>query len=317
MTRFILARGVLLLGGLLLSTALIFFTLRVLPGDVAQVIAGTEATPAQIEAIRARLGLDEPLFVQYLGWLGGLLQGDLGVSYVTGQPVRAEILAKAQVTIPLGLLSLLFATVLSITLGYLAAVHHRGAIGSVISFVAQGVASVPTLWAGLLLILLFSLVLGWFPAGGFPRGGWQNPGAALYALLLPAITAGLVEGAILLRYVRSSVLEVLSADYVRTGAAKGLSRRGALLSEGLPNAGLSLFTLFGMQVATLIVGAIIIENLFQLPGLGRMLVADVGARDFSKVQATVFVMTAFVLVLGALVDVFQRTLDPQQRLRRA
>ncbi len=317
MIRFILARGVLLLGGLLLSSILIFFTLRVLPGDVAQTIAGTEATAAQLEQLRERLGLDQPLIVQYGQWLAGLLRFDLGTSYVTGQPVGTEILAKAQVTIPLGLLSLLIATVLSVVLGYLAAVRHRSGWGSVISFTAQGVASVPTLWAGLLLVLLFSLVLGWFPTGGFPRTAWADPGAALHALLLPALTAGLVEGAILLRYVRSSVLEVLTVDYVRTGAAKGATRQRALLTEGLPNAGLSLFTLFGMQIATLIVGAIIIENLFQLPGLGRMLVGDVGARDLSKVQATIFVMTAFVLVLGALVDVAQRAIDPQQRQRRA
>ncbi|GAB3595695.1 ABC transporter permease [Microbacterium tumbae] len=317
MIRFILARGVLLLVGLLLSTMLIFFTLRVLPGDVAQMIAGTEATAAQLEQLRDRLGLDQPLIVQYGQWLAGLLRFDLGTSYVTGQPVGSEILAKAQVTIPLGLLSLLVATALSVTLGYLAAVRHRGGWGSVISFTAQGVASVPTLWAGLLLVVLFSLVLGWFPTGGFPRAAWADPGAALYALLLPALTAGLVEGAILLRYVRSSVLEVLTVDYVRTGAAKGTTRRHALLVEGLPNAGLSLFTLFGMQIATLVVGAIIIENLFQLPGLGRMLVGDVGARDLAKVQATIFVMTAFVLVLGALVDIAQRAIDPQQRLRRA
>ncbi|MHC9043163.1 ABC transporter permease [Microbacterium saperdae] len=317
MIRFILARTVLLVGGLFLSTVLIFFTLRVLPGDVAQVIAGTEATAAQIQELRDRLGLDDPVIVQYGHWLAGLLRFDLGTSYITGQPVDAEIFAKAQVTVPLGLLSLVIAAALSLTLGYLAAVRHRGPWGSVISFTAQGVASVPTLWAGLLLILLFAIVLRWFPTGGFPRTAWAEPGAALYALLLPALTAGLVEGAILLRYVRSSVLEVLQVDYVRTAAAKGTTRRRALLSDGLPNAGLSLFTLFGMQIATLIVGAIIIENLFQLPGLGRMLVADVGARDFSKVQATIFVMTAFVLVLGALVDIAQRAIDPQQRLRHA
>ncbi len=317
MTRFVLARAVLLVGGLLLSSLLIFFTLRVLPGDVAQVIAGTDATAAQLDALRERFGLDDPLLVQYGTWLAGLLRFDLGTSYLTGRPVAEEVLAKAQVTIPLGLLSLLVATLLSVVLGYIAAVRHRSPWGSLISFAAQGVASIPTLWAGLLLIVLFAIILDWFPTGGFPRTGWADPGAALSSLLLPALTAGIVEGAILLRYVRSSVLEVLHVDYVRTGAAKGTTRRRALLTEGLPNAGLSLFTLFGMQVATLIVGAIVIENLFQLPGLGRMLVADVGARDFAKVQATIFVMTAFVLVLGALVDIAQRAIDPQQRLRRS
>lgn len=317
MHRFVLARAALLLIGLLLSTALIFFTLRVLPGDVALVIAGTEASAAQIQAVRDRLGLDQPLPVQYFSWLLGLLRGDLGTSYVTGQPVLSEIVAKSQVTIPLGLLSLAVAIVVSLVFGYLAAVHHRRAGGSVISFAAQGLAAVPTLWAGLLLITLFGIILGWFPVGGFPRQGWAAPGAALYALALPAITAGLVEGAILLRYVRSSVLEVIAADYVRTGAASGLTRGAALRAEGLPNAGLSLFTLFGMQIATLIVGNIVIENLFQLPGLGRMLVADVGSRDFASVQGIVFVITAFVLVLGALVDIAQRTLDPRQRQQSA
>lgn len=317
MLRFLSARLVLLVAGLVLASLLVFLTLRVLPGDVAQVLGGMQASEAQLAAIRENLGLDRPLPVQYLDWVGGLVRFDLGHSLVTGSPVAAELAEKAQVTVPLALLSLGFSILISFPLGFLAAVHHRRPAGTVLSFGAQAIASIPAVWAGLVLAIVFGLVLGWLPVGGFPRDGWADPGKAFVALILPAITIALIEGAVLLRFVRSAVLEVVGTDYVRAGAAHGRTRTQALLIHGLPNAGLSLVTVFGLQVATVLVGAVVIEQLFNLPGIGRMLVGDVGGRDLVKVQSEIFVMTAFVLVVGFAIDIVHRLIDPRQRQRAA
>lgn len=315
MTRFILTRLVLLLVGLLAASALIFFTIRVLPGDVAQVIAGTDATPEAVAAIREQLGLGQPVLLQYLDWIGGLLRGDLGNSLITGTPVASELAQKAQVTVPLGIMALVIALAFSVPLGVLAAVRRTRATGVVISFASQGLAAVPVVWAGMMLVLLFAVVLGWLPAQGFPRAGWNDPLAAIRALLLPALTIGVVEGAVLLRFVRSAALDAIGQDYVRTAAAKGLTRSQALIRHGLPNVALSVVTVLGLQIAGLIVGSVIIEQLFTLPGIGRMLVADVGNRDLVKVQGELLVLTGVVLVIGAVVDVVHRLADPRLRER--
>ena len=171
----------------------------------------------------------------------------------------------------------------------------------------------PVVWAGMMLVVVFSVWLGWLPAQGFPRTGWSTPWLAFTSLLLPAVTIGLVEGAMLMRFVRSATLQAVGQDYVRTAAAKGLTRNQALIRHGLPNVGLSVITVLGLQVAGIIVGAVIIEQLFTLPGIGRMLVADVGARDLVKVQGELLVLTGFVLIIGFLVDLLHRVIDPRQR----
>ena len=313
MIRYALARLTLLVLGLFVASVLIFVTLRLLPGDVAQMIGGTSATPAQIAAISERLGLDRPWPVQYAEWIGGLFRGDLGRSLVTGTPVADELARKAQVTFPLGALSLLIALLISIPLGVLSAMRRGHASGTALGVGAQALAAVPVVWAGMMLVVVFAVWLGWLPAQGFPRSGWSDPGTALRALLLPAITIGVVEGAMLLRFVRSATLQAVGQDYVRTAAAKGLTRTQALLRHGLPNVGLSVITVLGLQVAGIVVGAVVIEQLFALPGIGRMLVADVGARDLPKVQGELLVLTVFVLVIGFVVDLVHRAIDPRQR----
>ncbi|WP_460776262.1 ABC transporter permease [Microbacterium sp. GXF7504] len=313
MIRYALARLTLLVLGLFVASVLIFVTLRLLPGDVAQMIAGTSATPAQVAAISDRLGLGRPWPAQYAEWIGGVLRGDLGRSLVTGTPVADELAQKARVTFPLGALSLTIALVISIPLGVLSAMRRGHASGTALGVGAQALAAVPVVWAGMMLVVVFAVWLGWLPAQGFPRSGWADPGAALRALLLPAITIGVVEGAMLLRFVRSATLQAVGQDYVRTAAAKGLTRTQALLRHGLPNVGLSVITVLGLQVAGIVVGAVVIEQLFALPGIGRMLVADVGARDLPKVQGELLVLTAFVLVIGFVVDLVHRAIDPRQR----
>jgi len=311
--RYALTRLALLLLGLFVASALIFLTLRVLPGDVAQLIAGVNATPEQLAAIRDRLGLDEPLVAQYGAWLGGILTGDLGTSQLTGKAVVDELLEKAEVTVPLGLLAMTFAMLLALPFGVLSAMRRGRADGTALNVGAQALAAVPVVWAGMMLVIVFAVWLGWLPAQGFPRTGWADPAAALRSLLLPALTIGVIEGAMLLRFVRSATLQAVGQDYVRTAAAKGLTRTQALLRHGLPNVGLSIITVLGLQVAGIIVGAVVIEQLFGLPGIGRMLVADVGNRDLPKVQGELLVLTGFVLVVGFVVDLLHRLIDPRQR----
>jgi peptide/nickel transport system permease protein len=311
--RYTLTRLALLLLGLFVASVLIFLTLRVLPGDVAQLIAGVNSTPEQIDAIRERLGLSQPLLVQYLDWIGGVLRGDLGTSLLTGSSVTSELAEKAQVTIPLGILSLTIAVVISVPLGVLSAMRRGRADGTALSVGAQAAAAVPVVWAGMMLVVVFAVWLGWLPAQGFPRAGWDDPWPALRSLILPALTIGVVEGAMLMRFVRSATLQAVGQDYVRTAAAKGLTRNAALIRHGLPDVGLSVVTVLGLQVAGIIVGAVVIEQLFSLPGIGRMLVADVSARDLPKVQGELLALTGFVLIVGFVVDLVHRIIDPRQR----
>jgi peptide/nickel transport system permease protein len=210
-------------------------------------------------------------------------------------------------------MSLLFALVLGVPLGVLAAVLRRRVGGVVISFVAQAVAAIPVVWAGMLLVALFAVTLRVFPTQGFPLDGWSSPVQAVSALMLPALTIGAVEGAVILRFTRSATLEVLGADHLRTAAAVGLTRNQALVRHGLPAVSLTVLAVLGVQIAGLLVGAVVVEQVFSLPGVGRMLVTDVGRRDLTKVQSELLVLTGLVLVVGFAVDVVHRLLDPRQR----
>lgn len=313
MIRYALVRGALLIAGLFVSSVLIFLTLRVFPGDVAQLIAGTQASPGEVDALRESLGLNRPLFTQYADWIGGIFRGDLGTSMLSGASVGEELFLKAQVTVPLGIMALLIAVLIAGPFGILSALLRGRRGGTALSVGAQTLAAVPVVWAGMMLIVVFSVWLGWLPPQGFPRAGWSTPGKAIESLLLPALTIGIVEGAMLMRFVRSATLQAASQDFVRTAAAKGLTRTRALIQHGIPAVGLSIITVLGLQVAGIIVGSVVIEQLFTLPGIGRMLVTDVGTRDLVKVQSELLVLTGFVLVVGFVVDLVHRAIDPRQR----
>jgi peptide/nickel transport system permease protein len=313
--RFVATRAVLLLLGLLVAAALIFAVLRVLPGDVAQVIGGTRASAEQVARIRAQLGLDQPLPVQFLDWIGGLLHLDLGRSLVTGTPVAGELGQKLEVTLPLAGLSLVLGLGLGIPLGVVSAVLHRRASGFLLAAAAQAVAAVPVVFAGVLLALLLGAWLHLLPVQGFPLDGWRQPARAFASLILPALTIGVVEGAVVMRFTRSATLEALGQDHVRMAAAKGMTLHRALITHGLPGVLLSVVSVIGLEIAALLVGAVIVEQLFQLPGVGRMLVTDVANRDLVKVQSELLVLTGLILVVGAVVDVLHRVLDPRQRER--
>lgn len=314
MSRFLIVRALTLTAGLLLASLIIFAALRLLPGDIAQIIAGTSASPQRVEALREQLGLDQPLPLQFGQWIGGILTGDLGVSAMTGTSIAAEIAQKAQVTVPLVLLALCFALLISLPAGVYAAYRRRSVPSRVLSVLGIVAAAVPAVWAGLIGIIVLSLWLGWLPAQGFPRAGWSDPLAAIHSLVLPALTIGLIVGAVQFRFVRSATLSALDAEHVRTAMSQGRTRLGALIHHGLPGVGLSVVSILGVQLAELLVGAVVIEQLFNLPGLGRMLVSDVGNRDLLKVQSTLFVLTGVILVLGALIDVVHRLIDPRLRV---
>lgn len=313
MLRFLATRAVLLLVGLLVAAALIFAALRILPGDVAQVIGGTQASAEQVARIRAQLGLGEPIVTQFLDWIGGILRLDLGRSLVTNTPVASELAEKLQVTLPLAGLSLVFGLGLGIPLGVLSAVLHRRPAGFLVSAAAQLVAAVPVVFAGVLLILLLGSWLRLLPVQGFPLDGWEQPGRAFASLILPALTIGVVEGAVVLRFTRSATLDAIGQDHVRTAAAKGMTLNRALVTHGLPGVLLSVVSVIGIEIAALLVGAVIVETLFQLPGVGRMLVTDVANRDLVKVQSELLVLTGLILVVGTVVDVVHRLVDPRQR----
>lgn len=313
MTRFLLGRTALFALGLVVASVLIFATLRLLPGDVAQSLAGATGSPAQVAALRTQLGLDRPVAVQYLDWAGGLLRLDLGESLVTGSPVAGEIAEKLGVTLPLAGLSLVFGLLIGVPAGVYAAARQRRASGVAVGIGAQVLAAVPAVWLGMLLIALFAVTLGWLPTQGWPLDGWSDPGRALRSLVLPALTIGVIEGAVLLRFTRSAAIGALDQDYVRAAAAKGMTLDRALLRHGLPNVVLSVVSVLGLQVVGLVVGAVVVEQLFTLPGLGRMLVTDVGRRDLTKVQGELMTLTAIVLFVGLVVDVVHRRLDPRLR----
>lgn len=317
MTVYVLRRAGLFVLAVLATSVLVFAVLRVLPGDVASVIGGIRATPDQLGRIRSAYGLDRPLPVQYLEWVRGLLRWDLGDSLVTGSPIGPQIAEKLQVTIPLCLLAVTMSVAIGLPVGIWGGLHNDRTSGRAVSVLSQALAAVPVLWAGLLLVTLFAQgvgVWGILPSQGFPLAGWAHPWAALRALVLPALTIAVVEGAVIARFVRSAVLEALSKDYVRTAAAKGMTRTGALLRFGLPNVSLSILSVIALQAASMLTGAIVVETLFALPGVGSMLVRDVADRDLVKVQSEVLVLVVAVLLVGLALDIVQRLIDP--RLRR-
>jgi peptide/nickel transport system permease protein len=313
-TVYLARRLVIFAISLFVASLLVFLALSVLPGDPAQAMLGTDATPEALHQLRHQLGLDRPLYVQYLEWARGFVHGDFGVSATTQQPIAPEIGRRVEVTGPLALLGLLLALAVALPAGVLAALRHRRLSGTAISAASQIGIAIPEFWAGILLITIVSVRLGWLPAGSFP--GWSaSVGSSFEHLILPVIALALVQAAVLVRFVRSAVLEVLREDFMRTARAGGLTRSAALRRHGLRNASSSIVTLLGLQVAGLLVGAVVIERVFNLPGLGLGLLNGIDDRDTLLVQDIVMLLTAIVLVVNLCVDLSYRVIDP--RLRRA
>jgi len=297
---------------LLVASAVIFLVLEVLPGDPALVMLGIEAREDTLAALRAELGFDRPPLERYLGWVAGFFVGELGQSHTYAVPVAGLVTERLRVTVPLALSAFALATLLAIPLGTLAAMR-RGRAGDwgVMAFSQLGMA-VPNFWIGILGILVFAVGLGWLPAGGFP--GWaEGIGPAVAALVLPALALALPEAAILARVTRSAVLETLGADFVRTARAKGRGEGGVLARHVLRNALIPMTTLMGLQFTILLAGSIVVENVFSLPGLGRLVFQAVIQRDLIVVRDVTMLIVAFVVAVNFTVDLLYALIDPRPK----
>ncbi|MDQ1900852.1 ABC transporter permease [Paracoccus sp. WLY502] len=313
MLRYLLRRMIVMGASLLAASVVIFSVVELVPGDPASFMLGTGAQPETLAALRQQMGLDDPLPLRYAGWLGAILQGDFGTSFTYKTPVAPMIGERLQVSLPLAVMALVLAVVLALPVG-LHAAARRGRAGDGLAMGAAhlGIA-LPNFWLAMLLVLVFAVHLRWLPAGGFP--GWSDPLAALRSLILPAIALALPQAAILARVLRSSLIETMGQDYIRTARAKGLSRGQTLRRHALRNALIPVLTILGMQFSFLLAGAIIIENVFYLPGLGRMIFQAITQRDLIVVQSAVLVLVAAVIAVTFLVDLAYAAVDP--RLRRA
>jgi len=295
----------------------LFILLRLLPGDPANALLSVGADPAQIEAARREVGSDLPLFQQFLHFLASLARFDLGTSFVSKTPVLGEIGNRLAVTMPLTLMSFVLALIIAVPLGIVSAVKADKWYGGLISIVSQLGIAIPVFWVGILLVTIFAVNFKLFPSSGFPLKGWSNFGAALYSLLLPTITIALVMSASLLRYVRSAAQDVLGSDYLRTARALGSSFPEALIRHGIRNGSVPVISILGIELATAFLGAVVVEKVFALPGLGSMLLLAIQQRDYPNVQGVLFISTLLVLLVGFLADLLQRVIDPRLRDNRA
>ena len=312
--RFVVQRLLLFAVTLFGMSVLIFLALRILPGDVATVMAGVKATPAQVARLRASLGLNRSLFDQYTDWAGQLLHGDLGTSILTGRDVGSQVVLRMQITFPLITLGLFIALAIGITLGATYVVAKSPRIREALHVAAITFGAVPALWAGLLLVLLFargSGLIGLFPSQGFPHDGWSDPADALLSLVLPSLTLGLIVGAGIMRYTSSALGEIVASGYVDMAMSCGMTRTQAILKVGLRVVSPQLVSVIGLTFAEMVTGAMVIENLFALSGVGSMIVTDVGNRDLITVQSELFLLSAFFLFIGLVVDLLHRALDPR------
>ena len=316
MGPFLLKRFATFIATLAVASLVVFAVLELLPGNAAEVILGETATPESVAALQAKLGLDRPAATRYADWVGGWLQGRTAQSISYDTPTAELIAERLRVTLPLAVLAMALTAILALTLGLYAASRHNklGDVG-VMAASQVGIA-IPNFWFAILLILLFAVHLQWVSAGGFP--GWtEGEGGGLWdglrALILPAIALALVQAAILARVTRSAVIEVMREDFVRTARAKGLSRRQALVRHVLRNAMIPVLTVAGLQFANLVTGTIVVENVFVLPGIGRLVFQAISNRDLIVVRDVVMLLAAVVVFVNFIVDVLYAVIDPRLR----
>jgi peptide/nickel transport system permease protein len=310
MSLFLFKRLITLIATLVGTSIVVFLVLEILPGNAAQIIMGPDASPEAVVALAHKLGLDRPAGTRYWEWVTGMLHGDLGLSYAYSTPVTELVAERLSVTVPLAVMAMALTTVIALVAGVYAASRHNklGDVG-VMGLSQVGIA-IPNFWFAILLILVFSVKLRWFSAGGFP--GWDEGFVTgLRALLLPALSLAVVQAAILARITRSSVLEVLREDFVRTARAKGVSQRGTLWGHVLRNALIPVITVMGLQFSELLAGTIVVEKVFYLPGLGRLIFDSIGNRDLIVVRNCVMLLAAMVVVVNFVIDVMYAVIDPR------
>ena len=309
----IIRRTSILLASLVVSSMLVFGFMAMLPGDPARVALGVNASEQSVAKLRSEFGLDRPVMEQYLSWVGGFVRFDLGKSYVSQVQIAPQILDRLQVTLWLVVVSMAVAIAIALPLGGLMAVRHRRPSGLVLSALSQVGVAVPAFLAGVLLITVFAVNLGWLPANGWTPPN-EDPVQFLRQLVLPVLSLGLVQGAVLTRYVRSSILDVLREDYIRTARAKGLTPFRALWRHGARNAAIPVVTVLALQLATLLIGAVVVERVFVIPGLGSLLLDQVSNRDLIFVQDIVMLLVLAVLVVNFVVDLLYLVIDPRLKV---
>jgi peptide/nickel transport system permease protein len=301
---------------LFVISLIVFTGVRMIPGDPARVMGGTESDEAGLAEIRAKYGLDDPIVIQYLRWMRLALSGDLGESIRTRESVVRTVARKLPITIELALLSLLVAVGIAVPVGVLSAVRRN----SVWDFLANGASlcglSVPSFWLGIMLILLFSVRLGVLPASGFVPL-WENPLANLTRMIMPAFVLGTALAAVLMRQTRNSMIEILSADYIRTARAKGLAGRRVVFRHAIRNGLIPVVTILGLQMGALMGGAVVTEQIFVVPGFGRLIVEAVFTRDYPLVQGVVLITAGSYVLINLLVDISYTVLDPRIRITGA
>ncbi|MEO1732046.1 MAG: ABC transporter permease [Pseudomonadota bacterium] len=314
MLRYALKRFGSLVISLAIASLVIFFVVEVAPGDPASFMLGVNAQPDTIAALRAELGLDQSKLQRYFSWVGGMLTGDFGTSYTYRTPVSEMIGDRLKVSLPLALYALTLSTLVAFPAGiYAAARRGRPGDVAVMGATQLGVA-IPNFWFAMMLVLLFAINLRWFNAGGF--AGWDRGiFPAMKSLTLPAIALALPQAAILARVMRSALIDILGEDFMRTARAKGLSRRQALWRHGVRNAMIPVLTIIGLQFSFLLAGAIIIEQVFYLPGLGRLVFQAISARDLIVVESVVMLLVFAVILVNFLVDLAYAAVDPRLRTR--
>jgi peptide/nickel transport system permease protein len=295
------------------STFLVFMVLHLIPGDAAAVLAGPNATPQALEAIRKDMGLDQPLLVQYAVWIGHIAQGDLGRSTLSGQPIVKLLQARAPATIQLTLTAMLISISIAIPVGILSATHVRGRLEWFVSTVQSLWLAIPNFWAGILAIIVFSLVLRWLPPGGRVADG-NNIADSIKSLILPATTLALYLAAGLSRFVKFNLLEVFFDDYVRTARAKGLNNHAVVYRHALRNAMLPVITILGVQFASLLGGTVIIESVFSWPGVGGLMLDGIANRDYAVVQGGLLLLVLLFIIINLLVDLTYAIIDPRIRM---
>jgi peptide/nickel transport system permease protein len=297
---------------LLIISIFVFSLQKLLPGDPILAMAGEERDPAVLELLREKYRLNDPIPVQYVHWIGGVLQGDLGISLRTNQPVTELIAQKLPVTIQLAIMSMIFAFVIGVPMGILAAVKKNTVLDYVASLVALSGLSVPNFWLGIMLILLVSVNLGWLPASGF-ESIFVDPVRSLQTMIMPSFVLGTALAATLMRHTRSAMLGVLSADYIRTARAKGLSPRDVILSHSFRNALLPVITLTALLFGELLAGAVLTEQIFTIPGFGKLIVDAVFNRDYAVVQGVVMCTAVGFILMNLIADVLYVLLNPRLR----
>ncbi|MFJ4839900.1 ABC transporter permease [Streptomyces sp. NPDC088746] len=315
MARYLLRRLAFLAVSLALASVVLFVLLRMLPGDPANALTAVGAGPEQIAAARHSIGSDRPLPEQFTHWLGQLASGDLGTSFVSSLPVGPEVTTRLDVTVPLTLAAFVLAVLVAVPAGFVAAYKRHTWYGALLSGVSQLGIAIPVFWLGMILIAVFALNAGWLPSGGFPQDGWSDPAEAFRALVLPVVTIALVMSASLIRYVRSATLDVLGSDYLRTARALGSSFGRAMWRHGLRNGAVPVISVLGIELASTLLGAVVVESVYALPGLGSLLATGIAQHDYPVIQGVLFVSTLAVLVIGFVADLVQRIIDPRLRGR--